>query len=132
MSYASPGVGSGLHLAGELFKQQAGVDLLHVPYKGTAPALNDVLGGVVPLMFSNLPATLPFIKNGKLVALGVTEATRSPAAPEIPTLAEQGIPAWPSPPGTACWRRPARRRPSPSSWPRTPPRCWRSPRCASA
>jgi tripartite-type tricarboxylate transporter receptor subunit TctC len=91
LSYASPGVGSGLHLAGELFKQQAGIDLLHVPYKGTAPALNDVLGGVVPLMFSNLPATLPFIKNGKLVALAVTEARRSPAAPEIPTLAEQGI-----------------------------------------
>ena len=91
LSYASPGVGSGLHLAGELFKQQAGVDLLHVPYKGTAPALNDVLGGVVPLMFSNLPATLPFLKNGKLVALAVTEAQRSPAAPEIPTLAEQGI-----------------------------------------
>jgi tripartite-type tricarboxylate transporter receptor subunit TctC len=91
LSYASPGVGSGLHLAGELFKQQAGIDLLHVPYKGTAPALNDVLGGVVPLMFSNLPATLPFLKNGKLVALGVTEAKRSPAAPEIPTLAEQGI-----------------------------------------
>jgi tripartite-type tricarboxylate transporter receptor subunit TctC len=91
LSYASPGVGSGLHLAGELFKQQAGVDLLHVPYKGTGPALNDVLGGVVPLMFSNLPATLPFIKSGKLVALGVTEARRSPVAPEIPTLAEQGI-----------------------------------------
>jgi tripartite-type tricarboxylate transporter receptor subunit TctC len=91
LSYASPGVGSGLHLAGELFKQQAGIDLLHVPYKGTAPALNDVLGGVVPLMFSNLPATLPFLPNGKLVALGVTEARRSPAAPEIPTLAEQGI-----------------------------------------
>ncbi len=91
LSYASPGVGSGLHLAGELFKQQAGIDLLHVPYKGTAPALNDVLGGSVPLMFSNLPATLPFIGNGKLVALGVTEAVRSPAAPDIPTLAEQGI-----------------------------------------
>jgi len=91
LSYASPGVGSGLHLAGELFKQQAGVDILHVPYKGTAPALNDVLGGVVPLMFSNLPATLPFIRNGKLVALGITEAQRTPVAPEIPTLAEQGI-----------------------------------------
>ncbi|MGQ3000021.1 MAG: Bug family tripartite tricarboxylate transporter substrate binding protein, partial [Variovorax sp.] len=91
LSYASPGVGSGLHLAGELFKQQAGIDLLHVPYKGTPPALNDVLGGSVPLMFSNLPATLPFIGNGKLVALGVTEAVRSPAAPDIPTLAEQGI-----------------------------------------
>ncbi|MEJ7686460.1 MAG: tripartite tricarboxylate transporter substrate binding protein [Variovorax sp.] len=92
LSYASPGVGSGLHLAGELFKQQAGIDLLHVPYKGSAPALNDVFGGSVPLMFSNLPATQAFIKNGKLVALGVTEAVRSPAAPNIPTLAEQGIP----------------------------------------
>lgn len=91
LSYASPGVGSGLHLAGELFKQRAGIDLLHVPYKGTPPALNDVLGGSVPLMFSNLPATLPFIGNGKLIALGVTEAVRSPAAPDIPTLAEQGI-----------------------------------------
>jgi len=91
LSYASPGVGSGLHLAGELFKQQAGIDMLHVPYKGTAPALNDVLGGSVPLMFSNLPATLPFLKQGKLVAIGVTEAKRSAAAPDIPTLAEQGI-----------------------------------------
>ncbi|MEJ8857916.1 tripartite tricarboxylate transporter substrate binding protein [Variovorax robiniae] len=91
LSYASPGVGSGLHLAGELFKQQAGVDLLHVPYKGTAPAINDVMGGSVPLMFSNLPGTLPFIRSGKLVALGITEAKRSPVAPEIPTLAEQGI-----------------------------------------
>ena len=92
LSYASPGVGSGLHLAGELFKQQAGVDILHVPYKGTAPALNDVLAGSVPLMFTNLPAAMPFIKSGKLVALGITEAKRSPAAPDIPTLAEQGIP----------------------------------------
>ncbi len=92
LSYASPGVGSGLHLAGELFKQQAGIDLLHVPYKGTPPALNDVLGGSVPLMFSNLPATMPFIKNGKLIALGITEAKRSAAVPDIPTLAEPGYP----------------------------------------
>lgn len=91
LSYASPGIGSGLHLAGELFKQQTGVDLLHVPYKGTGPALNDVLGGTVPLMFSNLPATLPHIKSGKLVALGLTDSARSAVAPEIPTLAEQGI-----------------------------------------
>lgn len=91
LAYASPGIGSGLHLAGELFKQQADVDLLHVPYKGTGPALNDVLGGTVPLMFSNLPATLPHIKSGKLVALGLTDSARSAVAPEIPTLAEQGI-----------------------------------------
>lgn len=91
LAYASPGVGSGLHLAGELFKQQADIDLLHVPYKGTGPALNDVLGGQVPLMFSNLPGTLAYIKSGKLVALGVTEAARSASAPDIPTLAEQGV-----------------------------------------
>lgn len=92
LSYASPGVGSGLHLAGELFKAQTQTDILHVPYKGTGPALNDVLAGVVPLMFSNLPATLPFIRSGKLVALGVTDSARSPVAPDIPTLAEQGVP----------------------------------------
>jgi tripartite-type tricarboxylate transporter receptor subunit TctC len=91
LSYASPGVGSGLHLAGELFKQQTGADWLHVPYKGTGPALNDVLGGSVPLMFSNLPATLPYIRSGKLVALGVTDAVRTPVAADIPTLAEQGV-----------------------------------------
>ena len=91
LNYGSAGAGTSHHLAGELFKQQAGIDLLHVPYKGTPPALNDVLGGSVPLMFSKLPATLPFIGNGKLVALGVTEAVRSPAEPDIPTLAEQGI-----------------------------------------
>ena len=62
-----------------------------MPYKGTGPALNDVLGGTVPLMFSNLPATLPHIKSGKLVALGLTDSARSAVAPEIPTLAEQGI-----------------------------------------
>ena len=91
LAYASPGVGSGLHLAGELFKQQAGVDILHVPYKGTGPALNDVLGGTVPLMFSNLPGVLGQIRSGKLVALGLTDTARSAVAPDIPTLAEQGV-----------------------------------------
>jgi tripartite-type tricarboxylate transporter receptor subunit TctC len=91
MAYASPGIGSGLHLAGELFKQQAGVEMLHVPYKGTGPALNDVLGGTVPLMFSNLPATLGHIRSGKLLALGITDNSRASVAPDIPTLAEQGI-----------------------------------------
>ena len=92
LSFASPGVGSGLHLAGELFKQQAGIDILHVPYKGTGPALTEVMGGTVPLMFSNLPGVLPQIKAGRLVAIGLTEAARSPVAPDIPTLAEQGVP----------------------------------------
>jgi len=95
LSYASPGVGSGLHLAGELFKQSAGIDVLHVAYKGTAPALNDVLAGVVPLMFSNLPAVLPHMASegraGKLTVLALPQAERSAAAPDIPTLAEQGI-----------------------------------------
>ncbi|MDP3521158.1 MAG: tripartite tricarboxylate transporter substrate binding protein [Hydrogenophaga sp.] len=92
LSYASPGIGSGLHLAGELFKSQANVELLHVAYKGTPPALNDVLGGTVPLMFSNLPTVLPHLKSGKLVALAVTDSTRTPTAPDIPTMAEVGVP----------------------------------------
>ena len=92
LSYASPGVGSGLHLAGELFKFETGIDLLHVPYKGTPPALNDVLAGVVPLMFSNLSAALAHIRSGRLVALGITDSVRSPLAPDIPTFAEQGVP----------------------------------------
>lgn len=92
LSYASPGVGSGLHLAGELFKSQADVDMLHVAYKGSPPAINDLLGGTVPLMFSNLPTVLAHIRSGKLVALAVTDSVRTPTAPEIPTMAEQGVP----------------------------------------
>ncbi len=92
LSYASPGIGSGLHLAGELFKSQAKVEMLHVAYKGTPPALNDVLGGTVPLMFSNLPTVLPHLKSGKLVALAVTDSARTPTAPDIPTMAEVGVP----------------------------------------
>lgn len=92
LSYASPGVGSGLHLAGEMFKTQAKVELLHVAYKGTPPALNDLLGGTVSLMFSNLPTVLPHLKSGKLVALAVTDSARTPAAPDIPTMAEVGVP----------------------------------------
>lgn len=92
LSYASSGIGSSLHLAGELFKAQTDVEILHVAYKGTAPALNDVLSGTVPLMFSNLPVVKPHLQSGKLVALGVSDSTRSPAAPDIPTFAEQGVP----------------------------------------
>lgn len=91
LSYASPGAGTSLHLAGELFKQQTGIQMLHVAYKGSAPALNDVLGGVVPLMFTNLPAALPFIQSGKLVALGITTSERSTVVPEVSTLSEQGV-----------------------------------------
>ncbi len=91
LAFASPGIGSGLHLAGELFQLQTGTDLLHVPYKGTGQALTDVLGNSVPLMFSNLPGVLAQIKSGKLRALGITDSARSAAAPDIPTLAEQGV-----------------------------------------
>jgi tripartite-type tricarboxylate transporter receptor subunit TctC len=91
LNFASPGVGSGLHLAGELLKAQAGIEMTHVPYKGSPPALNDVLGGQVPLMFSNLPTAQPHIKSGKLIALGITDSVRTPSAPDIPTLAEQGV-----------------------------------------
>ncbi|MDF3839680.1 tripartite tricarboxylate transporter substrate-binding protein, partial [Cupriavidus basilensis] len=83
--------GSGLHLAGELFRRQAGIALLHVPYKGTTQALNDVVGGQVPILFGTLPTLAPFIRSGALRALAVTQARRSPAAPAIPSLAEQGV-----------------------------------------
>lgn len=91
LSYASPGVGSGLHLAGELFKQHSGADLLHVAYKGTTPGLNDVLGVTVPVIFGNLPGLLPHIQAGKLRPLAVTDPTRSGVLPEVPTLAEAGV-----------------------------------------
>lgn len=90
--YASSGMGSGLHIAGELFKDQAGIDIQHVAYKGSTPAINDLLGGTVPLMVANLPTMLPHIESGRLVALGLTDRARSPHAPSIPTLAEQGVP----------------------------------------
>lgn len=90
-SYASPGFGSGLHLAGELFKHSAGIEILHVAYRGSAPAMNEVLGGVLPMMFSNLPAALPYMNTGKLTALATTSAQRSALVPDIPTLQELGL-----------------------------------------
>lgn len=92
VAYATPGVGSQLHLAGELLGQQAGADFLHVAYKGSGPGLNDVLGGSVPMIIGNLPVLLPHIQAGKLRPLAVTDATRDPAIPQVPTLAEAGIP----------------------------------------
>lgn len=90
LSFASPAVGSGLHLAGELFKQQTGADMLHIPYKGTGPALADVLSGHVPLMMGSLHSMLPHVRAGKLRAVGITDSVRAAAAPEIATLSEQG------------------------------------------
>jgi tripartite-type tricarboxylate transporter receptor subunit TctC len=94
LNFASSGSGTSIHLSGELFKVMAGVQMTHVPYKGSAPALQDLLGGQVQLMFDNLPPSLPQIKAGKLRALGVTSTARSPALPDVPTIAESGLPGF--------------------------------------
>lgn len=90
-SYASSGNGTPLHLSGELFKSMAGVDMQHIPYKGAGPALNDVIGNQVPIMFDNLPSSSSHIKAGTLRALAVTTAERAPSFPDVPTIAESGI-----------------------------------------
>lgn len=91
VQFASGGAGAGAHLSGELLKYLAGVDLVHVPYKGNAPALNDVLGGQVSIMFDTITTALPHVRGGKLKALAVTSAKRSPLAPELPTMIEAGL-----------------------------------------
>jgi tripartite-type tricarboxylate transporter receptor subunit TctC len=91
LSYGSAGNGGGTHLAGELFKDIAKVDLLHVPYKGSAPAMTDLLGGQVQLMFSDGPTALPQIKGGKVRALAVGSPKRSALVPDLPTIAESGL-----------------------------------------
>ena len=88
LSYGSAGSGTSLHLAGELFRGAAGVDLLHVPYKGAAPATTDLLGGQITMMFNTVPVALPLIRSGKLKALAVTSSTRHFALPEVPTFTE--------------------------------------------
>jgi tripartite-type tricarboxylate transporter receptor subunit TctC len=87
-SFASSGPGTSLHLSGELFKSLAGVDIVHVPYKGAGPAYNDVISGTVSMMFANMPSMLPQVRGGKLKGLGVTSAERSKAAPDIPAIGE--------------------------------------------
>lgn len=91
LAYASAGNGNTMHLAGEQFRMQAGIELLHIPYKGGPPALNDVLAGQVPMMFNNLPAIVPLVKSGKLRALAVATPERSPLLPEVPTMEEAGF-----------------------------------------
>jgi len=94
LNYASAGVGSFQHLGGELFKLMAGVNIVHVPYKGGGPAMQDVIGGTVKIMFSSLIQTTPFIKSGQLRPLGVGGAKRSPVLPDVPTIAEAGVPGY--------------------------------------
>lgn len=108
VSFASPGVGTPAHLAGEWMNQMAGLKMVHVPYKGTGPAISDLVGGAVTVAIDNMPAYLPHIKSGKLRALGVTSERRAKVLPELPTLDESGLPgyvvtAWKglmAPPGT--------------------------------
>ena len=93
-NYASGGNGSSAHLSAELFKSMAGVDVVHVPYKGATPALADVSNGNVAMFIGNLPTSMPLIKAGRLRALAVTSAQRSPVVPELPTVAESGLPGY--------------------------------------
>ena len=90
ITFASSGSGSSIHLSGEMFKMQAKIQMLHIPYKGSAPAVTDLLGGQVESMFDNAPSALPHIQAGKLRAIAVTSAQRSPSIPDVPTLAESG------------------------------------------
>ena len=94
INFASSGSGTSIHLSGELFKTMAGVDMTHIPYKGSAPAITDLIGGQVQVMFDNLPSSLQFIKAGKLRAIAVTSAKRAPALPDVPTIAESGLPGF--------------------------------------
>ena len=96
MQYASSGNGTPQHLTGELFKTTAKLDMIHVPYKGSAPAITDLLGGHVPIMFDSTIAILPHIKAGKVRAIAITGAKRSPQLPDVPTFAEAGMPGFES------------------------------------
>ena len=91
LTYASPGPGTSLHLAGEMLNEAAGINMTHVPYKGDVPALQDVIGGRVPVMTSNLSSVLPHIRSGKLRALAVTTARRAAQIPDVPTMIEAGF-----------------------------------------
>src|SRR5271169_1861945 len=94
LNYASAGRGSGIHLGTVLFALTAGIELTHVPYRGTGPALTDLLGGHVALYFSSLPSAIAFVQSGKVRALAVTGPKRSPIFPELPTVAESGLPGY--------------------------------------
>lgn len=92
LNFGSSGLGSTNHLAGELLKTRAGIDIVHVPYRGAAPAMNDLIGGQIPMMFDNMPAIRPQVQGGTIRAIAVAGATRSPLFPELPTMVEAGVP----------------------------------------
>jgi tripartite-type tricarboxylate transporter receptor subunit TctC len=88
IDYGSAGIGSSQHMSGEMFKMMAGIDMTHIPFRGTAPALTSLLGGQVQAMFASMPATIPHVRDGQLRALGLTILTRSPLLPDVPTVSE--------------------------------------------
>jgi tripartite-type tricarboxylate transporter receptor subunit TctC len=94
LDYGSPGVGTSPQLSMELFKSMTGIDLVHIPYKGNAPALADLLGGQLPVMFDNLPGQMAMIRAGRVRVLGVSSAARHPSIPDVPTIAESGLPGF--------------------------------------
>lgn len=94
LSYGSPGIGSSVHIAGEMFKAATGIDMVHIPYRGGGPALADLVGGQLQLMFGNASSTLPFVRADLLRALAVTAATRQAYLPDLPTVAEAGLPGF--------------------------------------
>jgi tripartite-type tricarboxylate transporter receptor subunit TctC len=94
LNMASSGNGTSIHLSGEMFKQMTGVNLVHVPYRGSGPAVNDLVGGQVDLMFDNLPSSIEQVRAGNLRAIALTSAKRSPALPDVPTIAESGVPGF--------------------------------------
>ena len=96
LNFGSSGSGTSIHLSGELFNTLAGVKMQHIPYKGRAQAIPDLLGGRIQMIFDNMPSALPLVKSGELRAIGVTSTARSAAAPNIPTIAEQGLPGFDS------------------------------------
>ena len=95
-TYASSGNGTSIHMSGAMFTQMTGTDILHIPYKGSGPAVTDLLAGQVNMMFDNIPSSLPHIKAGKLRAVATTGAKRDPALPDLPTVAEAGVPGYES------------------------------------
>lgn len=94
VTFASSGSGSSIHLSGEMFKMQSHLNMLHVPYRGSAPAVNDLLAGQVQSMFDNMPSSLPHVRSGRLRAIAITSAQRSALLPDVPTLAESGYPGF--------------------------------------
>ena len=94
INFGSPGNGASPHLSGELFKSMAKVELTHIPYKGSAPAVSDLLGNQIAIMFDNLPSVIPHVRSGKLRAIAISTAQRSPELPDVPTIAEAGVPGY--------------------------------------